>query len=128
MYEIEPVSVEGGCFHPKILLLANKDDVHLVVGSGNLTFSGWGRNLECFEHLHPSFAADVGIMVQIHSMPWPIRWLTCVLLPRYFVASLQTLFLAGDVMSVLVPNTLLLGCAAIALFALLVRSTRMRLE
>jgi hypothetical protein len=58
MYDIEPVSVEGGCFHPKILLLANKDDAHLVVGSGNLTFSGWGRNLECFEHLHPSFAAD----------------------------------------------------------------------
>lgn len=58
MYDIEPVSVDGGCFHPKILLLANKEDAHLVIGSGNLTFSGWGRNLECFEHLHASFAAD----------------------------------------------------------------------
>lgn len=58
MYDIEPVSVDGGCFHPKILLLANKEDAHLVIGSGNLTFSGWGRNLECFEHLHASFASD----------------------------------------------------------------------
>lgn len=58
MYDVEPVSVYGGCFHPKILLLANKEDAHLVIGSGNLTFSGWGRNLECFEHLHASFAPD----------------------------------------------------------------------
>ena len=59
MYEVEPVAVDTGCFHPKILLLANQNDAHLVVGSGNLTFSGWGRNLECFDHLHASFAADV---------------------------------------------------------------------
>jgi len=58
MYDIEPVSVDTGCFHPKIVLLANKDDAHVIVGSGNLTFSGWGRNLECFDHLHASFAAD----------------------------------------------------------------------
>jgi hypothetical protein len=58
MYEIAPVSVDKGCFHPKIVLLANKDDAHLIIGSGNLTFSGWGRNLECFEHLHASFSAD----------------------------------------------------------------------
>jgi hypothetical protein len=58
MYDVEPVAVDKGCFHPKILLLANQVDVHLVVGSGNLTFSGWGRNLECFDHLHASFAAD----------------------------------------------------------------------
>ena len=57
MYEVEPVAVDTGCFHPKILLLANQGDAHLVVGSGNLTFSGWGRNLECFDHLHASFAA-----------------------------------------------------------------------
>jgi hypothetical protein len=58
LYDVEPVSVDGGCFHPKVLFFANKEDAHLVIGSGNLTFSGWGRNLECFEHLHPSFAAD----------------------------------------------------------------------
>jgi ABC-2 type transport system permease protein len=51
-----------------------------------------------------------------------------ILPPRYFVASLQTLFLAGDVKAVLVPNTLILAAGAIVLFTMLVRATRMRLE
>src|SRR5439155_17286998 len=29
-----------------------------LVGSGKLTFGGWGGNCEVLEHLHPSFAAD----------------------------------------------------------------------
>ncbi|MER8883005.1 hypothetical protein [Mesorhizobium sp. M0816] len=57
-YEIEPVSVSNGVFHPKVSAFVSDDDCHLIVGSGNLTFSGWGRNLETAEHLHPSFAAD----------------------------------------------------------------------
>lgn len=56
-YDLEPVVVSGGCFHPKLLALLSQDEAHLVVGSGNLTFGGWGSNLECAEHLHPSFAA-----------------------------------------------------------------------
>ena len=75
----------------------------------------------------PAFELS-GFIFEIDSMPWPIRWLTCLLPPRYFVASLQTLFLAGDVPSVLIPNTLLLAGAAILFFMLLVRATRMRLE
>ena len=58
-YQIAPVVRKGpGIFHPKVSVLAQKDDAHLLVGSGNLTFSGWGGNLEVIEHLHPSFAAD----------------------------------------------------------------------
>lgn len=57
-YELEPVVVDRGVFHPKISVFADKDDGHLIVGSGNLTFSGWGGNFEIAEHLHPSFAAD----------------------------------------------------------------------
>jgi ABC-2 type transport system permease protein len=69
-----------------------------------------------------------GFIFEIDSMPYPIRLLTRVLPARYFVPSLQTLFLAGDVPGVLVPNTLaLLAIAAVLLFAL-VRATRLRLE
>jgi ABC-2 type transport system permease protein len=75
----------------------------------------------------PAFELS-GFIFEIDSMPWPIRWLTCLLPPRYFVSSLQTLFLAGDVASVLVPNTLLLAGGAALFFTLLVRATRMRLE
>jgi hypothetical protein len=58
-YQVEPVAVlKGGVFHPKISALIAEDDCHLLVGSGNLTFGGWGGNLEVCEHLHPSFAAD----------------------------------------------------------------------
>ncbi len=57
-YQIEPVAVDGGCFHPKLMALNSLDDAHLVIGSGNLTVGGWGGNFECSEHLHPSFAAD----------------------------------------------------------------------
>lgn len=57
-YDIEPVACLGGVFHPKLSIFAGIDDAHLLVSSGNLTFGGWGGNLELTEHLHPSFAAD----------------------------------------------------------------------
>jgi len=57
-YEVEPVAVTGGVFHPKIGVLASADECHLLVGSGNLTFNGWGGNCEQLEHLHPAFAPD----------------------------------------------------------------------
>lgn len=58
-YEIEPVACANhGVFHAKVGALFSDDDAHLLVGSGNLTFAGWGGNLELAEHLHPSFAAD----------------------------------------------------------------------
>ena len=44
------------------------------------------------------------------------------------MSSLQTLFLAGDVPAVLVPNTLVLAAFTAVLFALLLRATRARLE
>ena len=56
-YALEPVAITGGIFHPKITLLADGKECHLLVGSGNLTFGGWGGNCEVLEHLHPSFAA-----------------------------------------------------------------------
>ncbi|MGH7138348.1 MAG: ABC transporter permease, partial [Pirellulales bacterium] len=75
----------------------------------------------------PAFELS-GFIFEIDSMPAPIRAFTFVLPARYFVSSLQTLFLAGDVAEVLVPNTLALLCIAGALFLLLTRATRMRLE
>jgi hypothetical protein len=57
-YGVEPVVVSSGVFHPKISVLSGTDECHLLVGSGNLTFGGWGGNCEVLEHLHPDFAAD----------------------------------------------------------------------
>src|SRR5262245_16533064 len=69
-----------------------------------------------------------GFIFEIESMPLPIRLLSRVLPARYFVSSLQTLFLAGDVASVLVPDTLILLAIGAVFMVLLVRATRLRLE
>lgn len=47
-----------------------------------------------------------GFIFEIGAMPLPIRTVTTVIPARYFVTSLQTLFLAGDVWSVLWPAIL----------------------
>lgn len=54
-YRFLPVaSPGGGFFHPKIVYLECDDDDILVVGSGNLTFSGQGGNLECIDAVSSS--------------------------------------------------------------------------
>lgn len=75
----------------------------------------------------PAFLLS-GYIFEIDSMPLPLRILTCVLPPRYYVFSLQTLFLAGDVVSVLVPSGLILSFMALVLFIRLLLATRVRLE
>ena len=75
----------------------------------------------------PAFELS-GFIFEIDSMPLPIRLVTYVLPARYFVACLQTLFLAGDVAEVLVPGTLALLLFGAVLLTILVRTTRLRLE
>lgn len=61
-YELEPIACKAsGVFHAKVSAFLDENDGHLLVGSGNLTFGGWGMNLEVFEHLHPSFAPEAFI-------------------------------------------------------------------
>lgn len=53
-YAVDAVAAPGGCFHPKFVLLDGDQGPRLLVGSGNLTFGGWGRNLELCEMLGPA--------------------------------------------------------------------------
>ena len=57
-YEVEPIAVTNGVFHPKVSVFISADECPVLVGSGNLTFGGWGGNCEALEHLHVGFAAD----------------------------------------------------------------------
>jgi hypothetical protein len=57
-YQVEPVAVAHGCFHPKLVVLTSPTEAHLLIGSGNLTFGGWGSNLECIEHLHVGVSSE----------------------------------------------------------------------
>ena len=74
----------------------------------------------------PSFLLS-GFVFEISSMPLPIQTLTRIIPARYFVSSLQTIFLAGDIPSVLVPNTLTLCLIATVLMILVARKTKKRL-
>jgi ABC-2 type transport system permease protein len=75
----------------------------------------------------PAFLLS-GLIFETGSMPWPIRYLTYAFPPRYFVTSLQTLFLAGDVWSVILPDTLIMALFAAAFMTLTALKTKARLE
>lgn len=68
-----------------------------------------------------------GFIFDIRSMPWPVQAITTLLPARYFVSSLQTLFLAGDVWPVILPDAAILMVMAVIFMALATRSTRKRL-
>jgi len=59
-----------------------------------------------------------GFLFDIRSMPTAVRLLTYALPARYYVALLQTLFLAGDVWGVVLPNAAVLAGIAFALLRL----------
>jgi ABC-2 type transport system permease protein len=57
-----------------------------------------------------------------------LQWFSRFVPARYYVQGLQTLFLAGDVGSVLIPCSLALLAMSAVLFLLTARSTRTRLD
>ncbi|HCE22521.1 MAG TPA: hypothetical protein DF282_08385, partial [Hyphomonas sp.] len=65
---------------------------------------------------------------EIDSMPLALRLISYGVPARYYVSTLQTEFLAGDVWSVIVPDLIGLGVFALIIFALTALTTRTRLE
>jgi ABC-2 type transport system permease protein len=53
----------------------------------------------------PSFILS-GFIFEISSMPLPIQLITNIIPARYFVSSLQTLFLVGNIWTLIIPNAL----------------------
>jgi ABC-2 type transport system permease protein len=75
----------------------------------------------------PAFILS-GFIFDIGSMPGVVQALTHVIAARYFVAILQTIFMAGDVWPVILPNALALAVMALILFAIIRRRAHKRLE
>ncbi|MEF3073592.1 ABC transporter permease [Methylobacter sp. Wu1] len=75
----------------------------------------------------PAFLLS-GFIFNINSMPAAIQAFTYLVGARYFVAILQTVFLAGDVWPVILPNALALALMAAVLFALAAKKAPKRLE
>ncbi len=75
----------------------------------------------------PAFLLS-GFIFDITSMPGPIQAVTHLIAARYYVAILQTLFLAGNVWSVILPNAAALTIMASVFLFLVWRKTRKTLD
>jgi ABC-2 type transport system permease protein len=69
-----------------------------------------------------------GFLFDIHSMPPWLRAITLVIPARYMNVSLQTVFLAGDLWSVLIPNMLFMLAVGALFFGLTWRRLHKRLD
>lgn len=68
-----------------------------------------------------------GFLFDLRSMPALVRVITYVLPARYYVALLQTIFLAGDVWAVILPNAAVLAGMAALLLVLTRRTMQKKL-
>ncbi len=69
-----------------------------------------------------------GFLFEISSMPLPIRLLTYLMPARYFVQSLQTLFLVGNVWNLVFLNVSVMFFFGLVLFYIIVKKTVKRLD
>ena len=110
------VPLRGGLW---VLLGSSILYVLVALGIG-LLISSWVKNqlvasqLTMLVTFMPAFMLS-GFLFDLRSMPVAVRLITYMLPARYYVALLQTVFLAGDVWPVIVPNTLVLAAMAIVL-------------
>jgi ABC-2 type transport system permease protein len=75
----------------------------------------------------PAFLLS-GFIFDIGSMPPVVQAITHIIVARYFVTIVQTLFLAGDVWSVILPNALALAVMAAIFLTITWKKSRKRLE
>jgi ABC-2 type transport system permease protein len=114
-----------------VLLAASMLYVLVALGIG-LLISSWVKNqliasqLSMLATFMPALMLS-GFLFDLRSMPTAIRLITFALPARYYVTLLQTIFLAGNVWSVIIPNMSMLA-AMTALLGLGSRAvTRKRL-
>jgi len=80
-----------------------------------------------FSGFLPAFMLS-GFLYEIEVMPAPIRVITWFVPARYFVTSLKTVFLAGDIWAVFLPNLLAMAATGIVFLVLAKRVTRKNLQ
>jgi ABC-2 type transport system permease protein len=121
-------------FRGSFLVLTAVSAVFMLVVLGlGLMFSTLTRNqfaaaiLAITATMMPALLLS-GFIFDIRSMPAAIRIITLIVPGRYFVEALKTLFLAGNIWSVIVPNTLAMLAMAALFLTVTALKTRRRLE
>ncbi|MDE8652564.1 ABC transporter permease [Novosphingobium album (ex Liu et al. 2023)] len=69
-----------------------------------------------------------GFIFEISSMPWPIQALTYIVPSRYLIPALQTVFLAGDLWNLILPDIAIMIVFGFAFFAMSFFVTRRSLD
>ncbi len=117
-----------------VLALMTMSAVFLIPALGQgLLISSVTRNqflasqIALFSGFLPAFLLS-GFFFEIDAMPLAIRVVTYLVPARYFVSSLQTVFLAGDVWAVFVPDLVAMAAIGVLFFAIARRKTRKNLE
>jgi len=75
----------------------------------------------------PTFILS-GFLFEISSMPEIIQLISVLIPARYFVLGIQTLFLAGNVPEVFIPDTLKMIAFGIIVFLITAKVTVKRLD
>ncbi len=75
----------------------------------------------------PAFILS-GFIFSIGSMPEPIQWITHLIPARYYVAILQSLFLAGDIWPIMLGNSAALAVMMVVFLGLARRRFHKRLD
>ncbi|PHM29944.1 ABC transporter permease [Xenorhabdus budapestensis] len=121
-------------YHGSLWILALISSLYLATALGmGLLISTVTRNQfnAAMISLNTAFLPAVmlsGFVFEINSMPALIQVFTYIVPARYFVSSLQTLFLAGNVVTVLITNLLFLIASAIVFIGLTAWKTRRHLD
>jgi ABC-2 type transport system permease protein len=104
-----------------LLVLAGASMLYILVALGiGLLLSSWVKNqlvasqLTMLATFMPAFMLS-GFLFDLRSMPLAVRLVTFLLPARYYVALLQSEFLAGDIPAVIIPNVLVLSAMAVLL-------------
>ena len=117
-----------------LLALLGLSAVFLIPALGQgLLISAVTRNqflasqIALFSGFLPSFLLS-GFLFEIDAMPVPIQAITWLIPARYFVSSLQTVFLAGDVWSLFLPSMAAMAAIGVFFFVIAKHKTRKNLE
>ncbi|PPQ25785.1 ABC transporter permease [Rhodopila globiformis] len=117
-----------------LLVLAGASALFLLVALGmGLLISSLARNqfvagqISIVVTFLPAFILS-GFIFDIRSMPTVIQGITHILPARYFVSILQTVFLAGDVWAVILPDAGALAMMAVFFLGVTLLRSRKRLD
>lgn len=131
---IVAVGVFGMPFRGSLLMLTAVSAVFMLASLGQgLLISTLFRNqlvaaeASILSAFLPAFYFS-NFIFEVNSMPWPLQAIAWVIPANYYVSSLQTLFLTGNIWSVLLPDLASLLAIAVGFLLLTALFTRSRLD